>query len=120
MVVDGYEVAINRRLVGKNALASAVYVNGQIQGKNFVNYVEGKEVLLPDITRRFYRKTTRYLYKAKQRQEADKSLGKGLSLKSGFHKRFIMYTAYWNSSALLKRHLLINNKEIKITEIVGV
>ena len=120
MVIDGYDVSVERGLSGKNTLSNVIWINGEAGGKYMVFHLEGEKVVLPEVTRRFYRKCKKNLYTLKHRQRADKELGKRAALKGGFHKKIIFYSYFWNSAAALRRHLLKNNEDIKITKILGV
>lgn len=117
LLVDGYEVTVQRRLVGKNRLSSVVYVNGEIKGKWIVSHREGEAKELPEETRRFWQQKTKSFCSAEKIKAAQKALGKRRAAEIGYGKRWIYYTPEWPSARSLMRHLLKHNDSIEIVEL---
>lgn len=102
--VDGYEVCLI--LVPDKGLRQciAVYVNGYIK----VEWVD-KDC---EIRRRFYNKHTRTLLKISKLKEISKKDWETLRKKYVYE----YFSPYWGSFARMKRHLIKNNNDIKLTE----
>ncbi|HBR96788.1 MAG TPA: hypothetical protein DD979_05355, partial [Gammaproteobacteria bacterium] len=97
--VDGYDITL-RREVSKNKIVTVVYVNGAINGEN----LDGNNPT--EITLRFYRPISQYLFRMKKGQIREKEIKKARRNRIPewaeiLSKRFTYYVPTWNSTRSL-------------------
>ena len=111
--IDGYQITVRRQLDSKDHLDFVVYVNGEIQGKWFLN--SEYEHLM-----KFYRRSERPLFTKKTIE----SLLKGYTKKElqdkierlGLDKTITRYFPSFGRFAALKKSFIANNQSIELLE----
>lgn len=115
LTIDGHEISLQRE-VAKNKIFTTVYVNGFVKGEN----------LNPDkpteITKRFYRPQSRYVYRMKRGEIREKEIKKLKRLKlhdyaEALSKRYTWYSPFWNAFRPMKSHFIKNNDSIELVRI---
>jgi hypothetical protein len=105
LICDGYEVTfmLQRRNQFHNVIS--LYVNGEIQGKWYIEDCEER--------RRFFRPRTKAFYSKKEIanfRKISKKLGKEMAAKN----EYTYYESHWTSFRSLKSHLMKHNKVIHL------
>ncbi|WP_041720240.1 hypothetical protein [Alkaliphilus metalliredigens] len=103
---DGYEVTLKLERMGQFKNVIAVYVNGSIKGKWYLEDCEER--------RRFFKPTTRSMFSQKDKKEAYKKLSKKLLKEMEERFKYTTYQPYWTSFKSLKSHLIKNNNVIEL------
>lgn len=109
LTCDGYKVTIIlvRTDQFKNALA--VYVNGEIKGKWYMEDCEERRRFFQSRSQSAFNKKQKDIYK-KIRKSTRKEIGIDIE------KKFTYYTPYWKSFKALKSHLIKNNTNIELVK----
>ena len=100
---DGYEVSL-QAVIHKLKIMHVVWVNGYLKGA----WMNGE----CEEGRRFYRCKESFIYKAKERANAKKHLGKAAYKRYNYDGKLKSYYMDWTSFAAFKKHIIANNKEI--------
>lgn len=104
---DGYELTLVLVRNGQFKNEIQIYVNGFFKGKWMLEDCEER--------RRFFRESTRSLLTNKQRAELKKAkIGKKKMAEFEERAKYVVHDPIWKSFNSLKRHLIKNNKEIKL------
>ncbi|MGC5328932.1 hypothetical protein [Brevibacillus sp. SYSU BS000544] len=105
LVCDGYELTLALKRIGQFKNAIAVYVNGKIEGRWFVEDCEERRRFLCPRTKSFY----------SRKDMADfKKISKRIFKEMQAKNKYVYYDPYWTSFRALKSHLIKNNKVIEL------
>lgn len=107
LMCDNFEITLVLERISIYRNAIAVYVNGEIRGKWFLEDCEER--------RRFYRASERSLLSKKERDNFKKLL-RTKKEKKEYEERmkFTTYSSHWTSFRSLKKHLIDNNEVIEL------
>lgn len=108
---DGYEVTIHLERYGKYSLAMVVYIDGKIKGEWFAKDCEER--------RRFYCRKERSLLSSKKLKSIYKGCSKAAIKKAAERNKYETFEPVWKCFRSMKSHLLKNNADIEVIEIVG-
>lgn len=106
---DGYKLQLLTTMWNMKVYM-LVYVNGYLEGKNFLKH-NGQ---WSDIATRFHRSSYKSFWKAKQIKEIEKALGKKYAKEHGYYDKHESKHPDWQSFTSFKRHLLKHNKTISL------
>lgn len=104
---DGYLVRLMLERVSKLRLGIVVYVDGQLEMR-WLGLASDEPT---EIGCRFFQERTRSVYRGKQKRLAKRALGKKESERQVSHRH-----PWWESPTSLRRHLVANNKVIRLVE----
>lgn len=114
LLIDGYQVAIARRMIKKNQLCNVVFVNGEIKSEWGVTYRSNeKKPEIPEEVKRFWRPRCHNVFTPKSVQPFVKKYGKRRAEKEGCFDKKYHFDPYWSGVVSLKRHLMSNNESIE-------
>lgn len=105
LVCDGYELSLVLRRYNQFRNVIAIYVNGVVEGKWYLEDCEER--------RRFFCPKTKNLLSRKEKaglKKVSKRLLKQMEAKS----KYTYYEPYWSSFRALKSHLIKHNKVIEL------
>lgn len=109
LLIDGYEVTIQKGSLDKNAMrfGLAVFIGGQFKGEWILNDCEER--------RRFYHCKKRYAHSLKSRN-AFKNTSIKLRKELGINteEKFESYSSIWTNFKSMRRHFEKNNKDIQL------
>lgn len=108
--VDGYELTIRLERITQYKNAIMIYVNGSFKGKWLLEDCEER--------RRFLCPRNRSLLKGKDKEAMLKGLSKKRKAEFESINKFVNYYPYWTSFNSLKKHLIANNENIELVEII--
>ncbi|MCY7558237.1 MULTISPECIES: hypothetical protein [Paenibacillus] len=105
LICDGYYVSLVLRRYGQFRNVIAVYVNGVIEGKWWIEDCEER--------RRFFCPRTKDMMTKKDKADL-KKISKKMLKEMEAKSKYTHYEPYWSSFRLLKSHLIKNNKVIEM------
>lgn len=110
--IDGYEVSLHLERIDTYKNGITVYINGKFDGNWLFQECEER--------RRFCRKIEKSMVTSKQKAEF-KKLPKKLQkeYQEFYNRKYEYYNFYWTSFNTLKRHLIKENENIELIEIVS-
>lgn len=108
---DQFELALQQAVDSKSRKwVTAVYVDGVFKGAWTAATKEGEAE--HEEARRFLRKASKAVFRAKEIEEYRKAFGKRRAAEVAA-KRHVYFWPYWSSFNSLKKHLLANNTSIE-------
>ncbi len=104
LIIDGFEIVLHLEPESKYKSVIAIYVNGKIEAKKFLEDCEER--------RRFYRPVVRNLLPEKPPKCWKKKEWEAERKKH----EYTSYFPWWTNFAALRRHLIKNNMDIEIMD----
>jgi hypothetical protein len=109
LLVDGYNLSLCVVCIKPLHYTIMSYVNDHFKGSWLIDDCEER--------RRFLRRSERSLYGRAKRERFVREFGKRRAEKLGLLKTFTSYSPHWPTFGPLKRHLVANNKSIRVVKI---
>lgn len=109
LLVDGFRLTLDVACIKPRRYTIMIYVNGHFKGSWLIDDCEER--------RRFFRRSERSLYGHARRERIVREFGKRRAEKFGLLKTFTSYSPHWPTFGPLRRHLVANNKSIRVVKI---